>query len=65
MHLERGQDVLLADTADDFAHAARLLQQDSDLWRRLSAASIDNVKRHFSSRLAYEALERALESSAN
>ncbi|WP_266169949.1 glycosyltransferase [Dyella subtropica] len=61
MHLEQGQDVLLADTADGFAHAARLLQQDSDLWCRLSAASIDNVKRHFSSRLAYQALERALE----
>jgi len=60
MHLKQGQDVLLADTADAFARAAGQLQQDGDLWQRLSLASIDNVKRHFSSRLAYEALERAL-----
>jgi glycosyltransferase involved in cell wall biosynthesis len=60
MHLEQGRNVLLADTAEDFARAARDLQHDGELWRRLSAASIDNVKQHFSSRLAYETLERAL-----
>ncbi|WP_243039107.1 glycosyltransferase [Dyella sedimenti] len=60
MHLEKGTDVLLAETAEDFAQAAQELQQNADLWSRLSTASIDNVKRHFSSRLAYEALERAL-----
>jgi glycosyltransferase involved in cell wall biosynthesis len=60
MHLEQGRDVLLADTAEGFAQAARALQQDADLWTRLSAASIENVKRHFSPRLAGEALERAL-----
>lgn len=60
MHLIQDHDVLLADTAEAFARAAHQLQQDGDLWQRLSLASIDNVKRHFSSRLAYEALERAL-----
>ena len=60
MHLEQGLNVLLADTAEGFAQAARDLQHDSALWNRLSAASMDNVKRHFSSRLAGEALERAL-----
>jgi glycosyltransferase involved in cell wall biosynthesis len=60
MHLQQGQDVLLADTAEDFARAARELQQDGELWKRLSAASLDNVKRHFSPCLAYKALERAL-----
>lgn len=60
MYLKDGQDVLLADTAEGFAHAARELQQNSSLWKRLSMASLDNVKHHFSSRLAYEALERAL-----
>ena len=61
MHLAQGHDVLLAETAEAFAQAARQLQQDGALWQRLSLASIDNVKRHFSSRLAYEALKRALE----
>ena len=65
MHLEQGHDVLLADTAEGFAHAAHELQQNGDLWKRLSAASIDNVKRHFSSRLASETLERALKPSAH
>jgi glycosyltransferase involved in cell wall biosynthesis len=60
MHLEHGKDVLLADDADSFAHAAAQLRNDGDLWKRLSDASIDNVKRHFSSRLAYDVLERAL-----
>ena len=60
MHLKQGQDVLLVDTAEGFAHAARELQQNEELWKRLSAASLDNVKRHFSPCLAYEALERAL-----
>lgn len=60
MRLEHGKDVMLADDADAFAQAGILLQNDGDLWRRVSDASIDNVKRHFSSRLAYEALDRAL-----
>ena len=60
MHLVHDNDVLLADSAEDFAQAACRLQQDGALWARLSSASIDNVKRHFSSRLAYEALARAL-----
>ncbi|HKU17728.1 MAG TPA: glycosyltransferase [Candidatus Saccharimonadales bacterium] len=65
MHLKHGQDVLLTDTAEGFAHAARELQHNSELWKRLSAASLDNVKRHFSPRLAYEALERALGPTAH
>lgn len=60
MHLEDGVDVMLAGTAEDFAKAARHLHENSALWTSLSAASIDNVKRHFSARLAYEALEKAL-----
>lgn len=64
MHLEQGQNVLLADTAEAFAQAAQQLQRDSDLWQRLSRASVENVKRHFSSNLAYEALERALASAS-
>lgn len=60
MHLEQGQSVLLAHTAGDFARMALALQQDEKLWKRLSAASMENVKRHFSPRLAYETLERAL-----
>lgn len=60
MHLEHGVNVMLADTAEGFAKAARHLHDNGALWTNLSAASIDNVERHFSARLAYEALEKAL-----
>lgn len=61
MHLQPDHDVLLAETAQAFAHAALRLQQDAELWQSLSTASVDNVKRHFSSRLASETLARALD----
>lgn len=60
MYLEDSVDVLLASTAQDFAKAASDLRENDTLWNTLSAASIDNVKRHFSARLAYETLEKVL-----
>jgi glycosyltransferase involved in cell wall biosynthesis len=60
MYLEDGANVMLADTAADFAHAARTLYADGPLWNGLSAAAIDNVKRHFSAHLASTILEKVL-----
>ncbi|WP_430391367.1 glycosyltransferase [Dyella sp. 20L07] len=60
MHLNDGADVLIAQTANDFAHAAQRLTQDGDLWNLLSEGAINNVKRHFSPHLARTALERAM-----
>jgi glycosyltransferase involved in cell wall biosynthesis len=65
MHLKDGVDVMLASTAQDFARAARTLRENGTLWSSLSAASIDNVERHFSARLACTALEKALSRASN
>jgi glycosyltransferase involved in cell wall biosynthesis len=61
MHLEDGRDVLRAETPEAFARAAQRLQQDDTLWTRLSDASLDNVRRHFSAEAARQTLRRALD----
>ncbi len=48
MHLHEGEDVLVADDPQAFADAVVRLYQDEDLWRRLAANGLDNVRRHFS-----------------
>lgn len=48
MHLRDGEDVLIADTAADFAAAVLRLYRDEALWQTLAANGLDNVRRHFS-----------------
>ena len=48
MHLQEGDDVLVADDAAAFADAVLRLHEDEALWARLSANGRDNVARHFS-----------------
>jgi GT2 family glycosyltransferase/glycosyltransferase involved in cell wall biosynthesis len=48
MHLVDGQDVLVADAAEDFADAVVRLYDDAALWRRLSSGGQENTRRHFS-----------------
>lgn len=48
MHVEDGRDALVADDAAAFARAIVRLHGDAALWARLSAAGLDNVRRHFS-----------------
>ena len=57
MHLTIGLDVLGADAAMDFADAVSVLYRDDDLWRRISAAGLDNVREHFSDSVAMPALQ--------
>jgi len=58
MHLRDGVDVLLADSAQDFAAAILRLYGDAELWTRLSANGHDNVARHFSADAARDAVRR-------
>ncbi len=60
MHLVDGSEALVAGTAADFADAVVRLYQDQALWQRLSAAGLDNVRRHFSFEAAQAALEQVL-----
>lgn len=48
MFLTDGQNVLVADTAADFAEAVVRAYGDPALWRTLSIGGIENVRRHFS-----------------
>lgn len=48
MHLQAGEDVLVADDAAGFADAVVRLYEDEVLWTRLSEAGVRNVHAHFS-----------------
>lgn len=57
MYLEDGLEVLVADDPTDFAEAIRRLHTDAALWNRLSVASLENVRRHFSSDAAWAVMD--------
>lgn len=61
MHLHHEDNVLLAEQAQDFAHAYRRLQDDAHLWSHISAASVDNVRHYFSVEAAARTLLRVLD----
>jgi glycosyltransferase involved in cell wall biosynthesis len=48
MHLTHGENVLVADAADDFANEVVRLHRDPRLWERLSSNGIENVETYFS-----------------
>ncbi|HPN78187.1 MAG TPA: glycosyltransferase [Dokdonella sp.] len=56
MHLRAGEDVLVAAEASGFADAVVRLHDDEELWNRLSANGLANVREHFS----FEAAEKAV-----
>lgn len=58
MHLRDGQDVLVADTAEDFAAAVVRLHEDEALWSQLSANGLRNVAEHFSLDAARDTVRR-------
>ncbi len=61
MHLVPGQDVMVAADAELFARAIESVHRDEALWQRLSAAGVENVRRHFSRAVAKQALQRLFE----
>ncbi len=61
MFLKHEQDVLVADTAEDFAAQIIRLYRDQNLWERLSQGGLENVERHFSRAAAKRSLQRLLD----
>ena len=61
MGLQHRVNSLLADDPSTFAEAVIELHDDQALWDRLSVASADHVRTHFSFSVAQAALERALD----
>ena len=65
MHVRAGEDVLVADTPQDFAAEILRAYNDEDLWKQLSANGLDNVRAHFSFDAARKALETILPTEPN
>ena len=61
MFLVHGQDVLVADSAEDFAAEVVRLHEDAELWEAVSTAGLANVEQYFSRQAARRAL-KAMES---
>jgi O-antigen biosynthesis protein len=57
MFLRDGVEVLVADSPEDFAEAIARLHTDSELWQKLSEASLENVRTHFSSEAAWRVID--------
>ena len=58
LHARDGEDVLVAETAEEFAAAIIRLYRDEALWRRLAQGGRENVRQYFS-------VDRARENLAN
>jgi GT2 family glycosyltransferase/glycosyltransferase involved in cell wall biosynthesis len=57
MHVRAGEDILVADTPQEFAAAILRVYNDEALWKILSANGLDNVRTHFSFDAARKALQ--------
>ncbi len=60
MHVENGEDVMVAAEAAAFADAVVNVYDDASRWNRLSARGLDNVRSHFSFDAARASLRRIL-----
>jgi glycosyltransferase involved in cell wall biosynthesis len=60
MQLTAGSEVLVADSAIDFAEAIARVYNDSTLWDTLSISGLKNVREHFSPDAARPAIRMAL-----
>jgi GT2 family glycosyltransferase len=62
LYARDGEDVLVAESAQDFAAAVVRLYRDEPLWNRLAAAGLENVRQHFSMDCARDSLRNILDS---
>ena len=60
MHMRDGEDVLVAETARDFADAIVRLYEDEALWTRIRDAALRNVETHFSLDAGRDVVRRVL-----
>jgi len=62
MFAQSGRDVLVAESAEDFAAEVIRLYRDENLWNRVSAAGLENVRQYFSVETARLGLQELLNS---
>ena len=60
MFAKSGRDVLVADTAEEFAAEIVRLYSDEALWNQISAAGLENVRQYFSVETASRGLQELL-----
>jgi glycosyltransferase involved in cell wall biosynthesis len=60
MFVNDGEEVLVAESAQDFARAIIRLYQDEELWDQVSSAGLENVRRYFSVDTARHSIEELL-----
>ena len=61
MELTNGRDVLIADTAEEFAAAMIELYRSEDLWTKISERGIEKTKAKYSIEAARKQLSRLLD----
>ena len=64
MFARPGQDVMVAETAEEFADAVVRIYTDEDLWQRVSFSGQENVERYFSVETARLGLQELLNALA-
>jgi hypothetical protein len=62
MFAKPGRDVLVAETAEDFAAAVVRLYRDEALWNHVSVNGLENVRQYFSVETARLGLQELLKS---
>jgi len=62
MFAQSGRDVLIAESAQEFAAEVVRLYRDEELWNRISESGLENVRQYFSVETARLGLQRLLES---
>lgn len=62
MFAQSGRDILVGESAEEFAAAVVRLYSDEALWNRISAAGLENVERYFSVETARLGLQELLRS---
>ena len=61
MFAEPGRDLLVAETAEDFAASIIRLYRDEELWNQLSVSGLENVRKYFSTDTARLGLSELIE----
>jgi len=64
MFAKPGHDVMVAESAEDFAAAVVQIYQDKELWNQVSVSGQENVRQYFSvetARLGLQELIRSLQ----
>jgi glycosyltransferase involved in cell wall biosynthesis len=61
LYARDGDNILVADSEEEFANSVIRLYQDENLWNRISEGGLENVREHFSIDCARASLKSLLD----